>query len=231
MKAVLLQAFIVWSMLSAQTHTASITAKGTYTTSTRFLYERASFQAFDNATVLESNFGYGADIRWQMLWDRFFMGVSFEQITGTADFDKLFLLPQSDYLIVPSQESFELRAVEISGYYVVPISSENVQFYLGGGFGLYEGDWKNTIASATSATTGTTSNIGIHVLTGVEYRIVPRIALRGELKFRDPHFNVTAKFDKPTVDFMGYPVPLPNEETTTVNLYGVNYMLGIVFQL
>ena len=229
MKPVLL---LFAAMLSAQAQEASITIKGTYTTSTRLLDDIERSQLYDVGRVLESNFGYGGDIRWKMLWERFYLGVSFEKIEGSAVFNKVYLLPQSNYLIIPSEESFELTGIEISGFFVVPISSEKVQFYLGGGFGLYDGDRTNSIASATSATTGSTSNIGIHVLTGIDYRVAPHIAIRGELKFRDPHFNVSTKFDQPSVVFQGHTIPLDqNETTTTVNLYGVNYMLGLVFQL
>ena len=229
MKTILFLLFAGWYALPAQTQEVSITAKGTYTTGTRFLYNVDRPQSYDNGRVLSSNFGYGADIRWKVLWERFYLGVSFEKIEGTETFQMY--VPELDYLLVPYEEGFQLTAIEISGFYVVPISSEKVQFYLGGGFGLYDGDRSNSIASATSATTGTTSNIGMHVLTGIDYRVAPHVAVRGELKFRDPHFNVRTKFDQPSVEYQGKLVSLPDESTTTVNLYGVNYMLGLEFQL
>jgi len=231
MKPILLLILLVWYFAPAQTQDVSITVKGTYTTNTRFMYDIERNTPFNNTTILESNFGYGADVRWKILWERFYLGISFDKVEGAIQSQKIVLLQQSDYLIIPSEESFELRAIEISGFYVVPISSEKIQFYLGGGFGLYDGDWKNSIASAASATTGTASNIGIHVLTGIDFQVAPHVAFRGELKFRDPHFNVTTKFDQQFVAYQGYPVSLPGESTTTVNLYGVNYMLGLVFLL
>jgi hypothetical protein len=230
MKKILLLITTVGCLLPAQTPEVSVTAKGTYTTSTRFLYDIDKPEIFFDGNVLESNFGFGLDVRWNILWDRFSIGVSGERIRSIGL--SYILYPQFQNLRVMREEGFELFALEISGYYVVPISSDNIHFYLGGGIGFYDGERLYTIAGVRSATVQTTSNAGIHVLTGIDYWFLPKIGVRGELKFRDPHIDVTNKFDQPTVTVAGYQIPLSRSETTTrVNLFGVNYMLGLVIAL
>lgn len=220
----------VWCVSAANDLNASITLKGTFTTNTRFLYHLERTEYYDPGRVISSNLGYGADVRWNIMWERFYLGFSVEKIRAVET------VPMIDsrrpFLRIPVEEGFDVVAVELSGYYVVPISSDNVQFYLGGGFGAYDGERLYSVANVRAATVRSTSNIGIHVLTGIDYRFFSHVALRGELKFRDPHFDVTNKFDQPFAMYEGYRIPLDQSETTSrVNLYGVNYMLGVVVYL
>lgn len=218
------------ALSAANEHTVSVSLKGTFTTGTRFLYNIDRVNTYGEQREISSNLGYGADIRWNMLWDRFFLGFSAERISGRDE--RAVLYPQYNYLAVPYEEGFEVVAMELSGYYIVPISSERIQFYLGGGFGSYDGERNYSIARLKAETVASTSYIGIHVLTGIDYRFHSRIGLRFEIKFRDPHFDVTTKFDQSSVQYQGKRIPLPQtEEVTKVNLFGVNYMGGIVISL
>ncbi|MBI2429996.1 MAG: hypothetical protein HYV29_14600, partial [Ignavibacteriales bacterium] len=133
MKKILLLVMVLWCSLSAQGWDASITLKGTFTTSTRFLYD-IDREIFSGEHVLESNYGFCADLRWNMLWERFYFGIGVERIRATEI--SYFVYTHLNDLRVPTEEGFELSAIELSGYYIVPISSENVRFYIGGGFGL-----------------------------------------------------------------------------------------------
>ena len=230
MKNLLLLISIVGCLLPAQTPEVSITAKGTYTTSTRFLYDIDKPDIYYDGAILESTYGFGLDVRWSILWDRFSIGISGERITS-KDLSYLVFTQFQDLRVV-REEGFDLYALEISGYYVVPISSEKIQFYLGGGIGLYDGDRIYSVAGVQTATVQSKSNVGIHVLTGIDYWFLPKVGVRGELKFRDPHFDVSTQFDQPFVTVAGYQIPLDQNITTTrVNLYGVNYMLGLVIVL
>ncbi len=229
MKKILLLVVALWSPLFPQRWDASITVKGTFTTSTRFLYD-IDREIYSGEHVLESNYGYGGDVRWNMLWDRFYFGVGVEKIRSSEITYVVYTHLQD--LRVPSEEGFDMSALELSGYYIVPISSENIRFYIGGGFGLYDGERIHSYANVQAATVKSESNIGIHVMTGIDYKLYPRFAMRGELKFRDPHFTITDKFDQPYAEYLGAKIPLPQRERTTqINLFGVNYMLGFVVSL
>lgn len=220
---------VVWRSLSAQSWDASITLKGTFTTSTRFLYD-VDRELYSGEHVLESNYGIGGDIRWNMLWERFYLGVGVEKIHSSEISYVVYTHLQD--LRVPNEEGFDMSALELSGYYIVPISSDNVRFYIGGGFGLYDGERIHSYANVQAATIRSESNIGIHVMTGIDYTINARLAVRGELKFRDPHFTITDKFDQPFAEYNGRRIPLSQRERTTqINLFGVNYMLGAAISL
>jgi opacity protein-like surface antigen len=229
MRNVILLNIVLALTLLGNEHKFSLSLKGTYTTSTRILYDIGNPNVYSESRSITSNFGYGADVRWNVLWDRFFLGFSTEKISALQTTPVIY--PQFDYLRVPYKEGFELLAFELSGYYVVPISSEHIKFYFGGGFGTYDGKRSFSIAQSNAETVSSKTYMGIHVMTGVDYQILARIGLRFEIKFRDPHFDVTTKFDQPSMNYMGYQIQLPEEETVKVNLFGVNYVGGVVIYL
>ncbi len=184
---------------------------------------------FDQERIISSNLGYGADVSWKIMWERFYLGVSYEAIQGKED---SYLYSSDTDVRIPTTEGFDLKLIELTGYYIVPISSEDIQFYMGGGFGLYDGNRNSSIAGIKPATVESSNNIGIHVLTGIVYSITNSIGLRGEIKFRDPHFDVTEKYERAFVDHAGFRIYLNQNPTKTrVNLYGINYMVGIVYQI
>ena len=225
-RLVLLQMITVFTLFGGDGHKFSLSLKGTYTTSTRFLYNIDSPNMYSESRILTSNFGYGADVRWNILWDRFFLGFSTEKISSGQTTNLL-----SGTVRIPYQEGFDLVALELSGYYIVPISSDHIKFYLGGGFGTYDGQRSLSIAGVNAETVSEKSYIGIHVMTGLDYQIYSRFGLRFEIKFRDPNFDVTSKFDQQSVNYLGTTILLPPEETVKVNLFGVNYVGGIVIYL
>ncbi len=226
MKKIVLMNIVLALTLLANEHKFSFSLKGTYTTSTRFLYNIDKLHEYSESRSITSNFGYGADLRWNIIWDRFYIGFSSERISSIQTTPVFY--PEFDNIRVPYKEGFELLAFELSGSYVVPISSEHWKFYLGGGLGTYDGTRMFSIAQVSSETISTKSYMGIHVMTGIDYQFHSRIGLRFEIKFRDPHFDVTTKFDQTYVNVDGYLIKLPSEETVKVNLFGVNYVGGVV---
>ena len=229
MKKLLLLQLLFIGILAANDRNLSFSLKGSFTTSTRFLYNIDRVNSYGEERTISSNFGYGADVRWNIMWDRFFLGFSIEKVSSH---DEVPVFYMESEIPIPFEEGFNLTAMELSGYYVVPISSENIKFYLGGGFGTYDGDRDFSIANVRAATVASKSYIGIHVLTGIDYQLFPRLGLRFEIKFRDPHFDVTTKFDQRSVNYQGEQVQLPQGEyVTKINLFGVNYTGGLVFTL
>ncbi|MDP1677091.1 MAG: outer membrane beta-barrel protein [Bacteroidota bacterium] len=229
MKKIVLLNIVLALALFGNEHKFLLSLKGTYTTSTRFLHNIDNPNVYSESRSITSNFGYGADVRWNILWDRFFLGFSTEKISALQTTPVIY--PQFDHLRVPYTEGFELLAFELSGYYVVPISSEQIQFYFGGGFGAYDGKRLFSVANVNAETISSKSYMGIHVMTGIDYQIHSRIGLRFEIKFRDPHFDVGTKFDQTFVNYLGHQIRLPLEETVKVNLFGVNYVGGVVLFL
>ncbi len=208
----------------------SVSAKGTLTSSTRMMYDVNAPSFTQEDRIIASSWGFGADVRSNTFFERVVIGISAEAVRGSTTISQIYPLLQN--LRVQTEEGFEAKIAEVSAYYVVPISSETILFYLGGGVGYYTGKRLYSVAGYQTTNVQSTSNIGIHVLTGADFRIVPNIALRTELKFRDPYFDATTKFDKSFVSVEGQRIPLSQQEQVTrINLYGINYVAGLVFSL
>ena len=229
MKIFFLLQLICFGLLSANERDLSLSLKGSFTTGTRFLYNIDRPNSYGEERTISSNIGYGADVRWNIVWDRFFLGFSVEKI-GAHEMVPVYYM-QSD-IPIPFDEGFELTTMELSGYYVVPISSEQFKFYLGGGLGTCDGDRNFSIAKIKAATVSMATYLGIHVMTGIDYQVFSRLGVRFEIKFRDPHFNVTTKFDQQVTEYRGKQIQLPQGEyVTKINLFGVNYAGGLFFTL
>lgn len=209
----------------------SVAAMGSYTTSTRFLYHVDRDDIFIDNRYFSYNFGFGLDIRWSALNDDILLGFNVEKIR-TLDRSSMRIQGNGVTYLVPVEEGFVAYPVELSGYFVIPVSSEDVRTYLGGGVGWYFGERLYSVAGAHTVTTNSPTGFGIHVLTGLDVRIYSNLALRGELKFRDPQFDSVNRFEESSTTYRGVSIVLGTSPTTTrVNLNGITYAVGIVFCL
>ena len=205
----------------------SVAAKGSYTTSTRFLYNIDRNDIFIDDKYFSYNFGFGLDVRMLAYSDDILIGVNIEKI---KTLDKTTKLVYGNG--IPVSEGFVVYPLEFSGYFLIPFSSEDVRVYLGGGVGWYFGERIYSVASAQAATLNSPSGFGIHVLTGADVRITSKIAVRGELKFRDPQFDSVNRFEDSSTTYRGVTINLdPSSSKTRVNLNGITYGLGLVFLL
>jgi len=209
----------------------SVAAKGSYTTSTRFLYNVDRNDIFIDDKYFSYNFGFGLDVRILAYSDDILIGINIEKIK-TLDQTATPVYRNGQEYSIPVSEGFVVYPFELSGYFLIPFSSEDARVYLGGGVGWYYGERIYSIASARAATLNSPSGFGIHVLTGADVRITSRIAVRGELKFRDPQFDSVNRFEESSTTYNGLKILLdPSSSKTRVNLNGITYGLGLVFLL
>lgn len=209
----------------------SLAVKGSYTTNTRFLYNVDRLDEFIDDKYFSVNFGIGVDIRWRAYGDGILVGVNVEKIKTLEQTARIIQSGNLEYRI-PVQEGFVTYPVELSGYFVIPFSSEDIRMYLGGGVGWYVGERLYSVAQVNAATLNSPSGFGIHVLTGADVRLLPRLAIRGELKFRDPQFDSVNQFAASSATYGGVRILLDQSRTKTrINLNGITYGLGLVFSL
>ena len=66
----------------------------------------------------------------------------------------------------------------------------------------------------------------------MDYLIYDYLSVRGEMKFRDPQFEVKSKYDKTDVDILGHTYVLPqNSYDTKFNVDGITFTAGVVLHL
>jgi hypothetical protein len=209
----------------------SVAVMGSYTTSTRFLYNVDHEDVFIDNKYFSFNFGYGLDIRWLAHGDDILVGLNVEKIR-TLERTTGLVSDQGIAYSVPVEEGFVVYPVELSGYFIIPVSSEDIRAYLGGGIGWYSGERLYSVANVHMTTVNSPSGFGIHVLTGVDVHVYSKIAVRVELKFRDPQFDSVNRFEDSSTTYRGVTINLDRSSTKTrVNLNGITYGIGLAFLL
>jgi opacity protein-like surface antigen len=201
--------------------------KGSFTTNTRIFYNADNPQAFSEITNVSTNYGFGGEVRVRTFWERWVIAVAAEKISGSVERNAVYNGPTGPILI-PRKDGFEMVPIEVSAYYVVPISSNTFEFYLGGGFGYYTGKRNYSVGSAQSRSSDVTSTLGIQVSTGVRWLFTRFLAVDVHLRFRDPQVNATNTFDQRSTVVQGVQVPLAQGPSLTeINLNGINYSAGL----
>ena len=130
--------------------------------------------------------GYNLDARWSFPEDNFILGISLEYLSHSESYESY---------RTNINEGFTIYPAEISGYFTVPLNSEKVLWYVGGGGGIYFGTRTLTIANVEATTTENNPQFGIHVSSGVEYAFTDFFSLRSEIKFRDVQLESASAYD------------------------------------
>lgn len=219
------------SLFGAQRTTKySIALRGTYTSTSKLYPTPEASQEDLQSLSIEYNdlFGFGVEVRRQLGDESIEVGVGVEFLkttkaglgTGPAGTPSVQLPIVDGYRFVP---------VEFTGYFIVPFSTETVKLFMGGGAGFYYGDRIYQVVNTTAQTVESRLAFGIHVLAGADYFIDQFLSLRGEVKFRDPQFEITSKFANTRVEYNGRTYRLTQQPfTSRVNLDGLVLNLGIV---
>jgi hypothetical protein len=135
----------------------------------------------------------------------------------------------SGSILVAIKDGFEVYPLELSAYYIMPFSTESFYFYIGGGLGLYYGSHIRQFGDANVTTIRQNIGYGIHVRTGMDYMVTDFFSIRGELKFRDPQFDMQSKYNKTEIIINGRLYELSNDVfESKVNINGITFGLGVV---
>jgi hypothetical protein len=179
---------------------------------------------------LDNVFGYGFDIRHGFSNLKLIVGLSFEYLEKTGRFHTRFELDDETF-DVPTLDGYYMIPIEAAGYFIIPISSERVRWYIGGGAGIYLGRRTFEIADARSESVEQSVYPGIHVASGVEYYVHPRIGVRGEMKFRDPDIETRNRFAQESITFEGTTLELPHGDVPSrINVDGIAFTLALVYR-
>jgi opacity protein-like surface antigen len=130
---------------------------------------------------------------------------------------------------IPVEDGYAAIPLELTAYFSIPVGGERLDFYLGGGMGVYLGERKYSYAGVEAETIDRNVQPGIHVLTGVEFAVAEAVALRSEIKFRNIQLETTQQFPVSSTVYEGVTVPLPQAPfTSRVQVDGMNLTIGVV---
>ena len=210
----------------------SIGAYGFYTSSASvFLNPNASDIVLRNSSFdIEDIFNPGIDIRFRVS-EPLILGLSVEYMNITETAPNLNVFLGGSIVTINVEDGFQLIPIEFTAYYLLPFSTDGFKFLMGGGLGYYNGDFIRTVGDAEVTSIQENTAIGIHVSVSMDYIPINNIAVRFQMKFRDPQFTVNSHYNQTEVEYEGNIIILPEESfNTKINVDGITFMLGAAFQ-
>jgi opacity protein-like surface antigen len=222
---------VLWLMLvlwvpanaDAEEHQFSFSLKGNFTTGSQLFLNPDSPDDIQRAQYLaiEDFFGYSIEIRYLIPETNLAIALSTDYIRTTT----------SQSIIqgaqIPVKDGYRVIPIELTGYFIIPVSGPTFGIYMGGGGGAYFGRRIYEIAGVEAQTTDQGHGFGIHVLGGLSYRFTERFSLCGEMKFRDLQFKTTNQFSVKQVSYQGTVVSLPHDTfAARVHTDGVIFQIG-----
>ncbi|MEE9432208.1 MAG: OmpW family outer membrane protein [Melioribacteraceae bacterium] len=203
----------------------AISANVNYTTSAKiFLTPNAENELLRNKNFpIEDIISYSLELRYR-LSTPIILGLSSEFIKASADGRNL----TSPFFLV--NDGFEILPVEFSVYYYFPFSTENFKFFMGGGVGLYFGKHLRNFGDVNFEHIKSSNGFGIQMSLGMDYLIFDFLSIRSEMRFRDPKFDVTSKYNSDTVFYKDQFYKVSTDDINTkINIDGITFRIGAVF--
>ena len=210
----------------------SIGVYGFYTTSASvFLNPNASDIVVRNGSFLiEDIWNPGVDIRFRVS-EPLILGLNIEYIRITRSAPNLNVFLGGSVVTLIVDDGFKLIPVELSAYYLLPFSTEGFKFLMGGGLAYYNGEFIREVGETEVKNITKEAAFGIHVSISMDYVPINDVAIRFQMKFRDPQFTVSSQYEQQEIEYEGNVIILPEGSfNTKINLDGITFMLGAAFQ-
>ncbi|MGH2567888.1 MAG: hypothetical protein ACRDGA_06075 [Bacteroidota bacterium] len=218
--------------LSAGEKSFSAILRGNYTTTSKVFFapNAPSQEQRGQYFELEGITGAGAELRYHWPGESFFLSLSVDYLVKSREQRQpVAYAPQYR---VPVVEGLRLVPVELGVHTFIPLGSETMRLSMGGGISAYYGERILRVAHVEAAMQNKPMKVGIHIASGFEYRIIPGLWLRGDMKFRDPELRTASRFTQSEVEYEGIVVPLPqNELSSRINVDGLAFSLGVVIEV
>jgi hypothetical protein len=209
----------------------SIGVNGVYTTTALiYLYPYSSDIILRNTSFsLVDIINPAIDIRYR-LTENIIVGFSTEYMRKTAPGYNLTVIAGNRTEDIQVEDGFLLIPFELSAYYSLPFSTDKFKFLMGGGAGYYYGEQIRNFSSISVSNVQRKFAYGIQVSVSADYILYNNISLHSELKFRDPQFIVTSKYNKQQAYYQGTTIRVAqNTFDSKINVNGVTFILGAAF--
>ena len=213
--------------------TFGVSINSVYNTSARIYLSPNSSDIIlrNNSSLIEDIFDPSIDFRYR-LSESIIIGFNTEYMTATSVGPNLTVFLGNSTVTINVEDGFQLIPLEFSGYYILPFSTEQFKFLMGGGVGYYIGSHIRKFGDVEVSNAERKAAYGIHVSISMDYLIRDFISVRGEMKFRDPQFTVKSKYSKRDVNYNGNIIRLAQDSfDSKINVDGVSFVLGLAFHL
>lgn len=224
--------FFLSSITFAQFNkTFGVSVNAVYNTSARIYLSPNSSDIIlrNNSFIIENIVNPSFDFRYKFS-ESIILGFNTEFMTTTSIGPNLTVFLGNSTVTIDVEDGFQFIPLELSGYYLLPFSTEQFKFLMGGGMGYYIGSHVRKFGDVEVSNAERKAAYGIHVSISMDYLIRDFISVRGEMKFRDPQFTVKSKYSKKEVNHDGNIIRLAQDSfDSKINVDGVTFVLGLAF--
>ena len=169
------------------------------------------------------------DFRYSLNSD-LIIGLSSEYISKSENGFNQTIIEGSQIRLAEVNDGDVFIPIELSVHYLMPFSTEQFKFAMGGGFGYYYGSHTRVLGDTEIENIERKNSIGILVSIGMEYLILEQFGVRLDLKFRDPEVKVTSIYQDSSINYNGRTLQVTQDAfDTKINLNGISFMIGTTF--
>lgn len=209
----------------------SISAGTNYTTSAKLYLNPNSTDLLlrNQYSLIEGIISYSLDIRYR-LSQELIIGIGSEYLAAKGAVKNISVSAPGGTQLVEVNDGFRMIPIEITAYYLMPFSSEKFKFYMYGGAGYYFGNHIREIGDAEFENLNFSTTPGLHVGFGTDYMILENLSVRGEMKFREPEFDLTTKYSNSEINLPNQTIKvLTDKFDSKVNIDGITFSLSMAF--
>lgn len=210
----------------------SVFVGGDYITSAQIFHNPNSSDVIirNESFEITDLFSPAIDFRY-FIYDEMLIGLSSEYIKG-SDLTYIDLAEKGSgrFYKFQIEDGVIYVPVELSIHYLMPFSTEDFSFTMGGGLGYYFASQTRRLGDNEIVNTANENTFGLHVSIGMEYRVYNDFGVRLDMKFRDPENKVTSHYKNTNFTYDGKPYIIESSESTNkLNLNGISFLLGLTY--
>lgn len=212
---------------AVQERLLSVALTGSYTTSSKTFFHPDDPDEFLRGQYfpIDHIAGVGIDVRRTFSPGTIALGLSVELLDRLSSIT----VPLGG-VAVHVEDGYRAIPIELSGYCFLPVGTREFRLYMGGGAGVYLGERRYAYAGVRSAVKERGVTGGIHVLTGVEWRLSDLLSLRSEVRFRNVQLSSVNVFRGGVAIVDGTTVPLPVVPLSSrISIDGMNLAASLAF--
>lgn len=211
----------------------SIALFGTYVSSAELMDNINSPIPFlrDASVELTGGYGYGAEITYNPSIEGFdvLFYLSSEYL-NIEDDELLYRLDQDTISAnVRFTEQFKMIPLEGGIKWNLPVSSEKIKIYIGGGAGIYFGERNRKLGPIRTTNISRKPGFSMNVLAGGDYFFAGNLSLNFEFKFREASFDSEEDFGTDMITVNGNSFMLENPIYSRIIVDGVRLSAGIKY--
>ena len=210
----------------------SLTAQVNYVSSASIQLYAFSPSEFERNIIVDigGGYGYSGVIKTNLPGDNLSIALSVEYISIIDDQNSIYIQSVNGPSIrARLTETLEVIPVELSVLFNIPYLSDDLNIYLGGGSGVYFGNWKRKVLGTESETISKKPGFRFHVLSGIQYSFLNDISAGFEVRFREGSYEVSTEFPKDEFIIEGNTYNIEKSYSSRIFLDGLRLTFGVSF--